>query len=167
MHCVQLDSDELDLRCVLWVVGVLVGGLEGHLADEGGWRLVCGPGKQWRQASSCIPAQRLAHPPACLHHCSAVEQLVEASQTRAIADALLRLRRQISGGAWRCRTLAQLLDLLDADMDGPGGLDALAGGGRAQPGGNLARPRRFELAAAINRLRTAQLCQQQQQQQQH
>lgn len=33
------------------------------------------------------------------------------------------------------------------------GLDAL---GRSKPG-NLARPRRFELAAAINRLRTAQL----------
>lgn len=33
------------------------------------------------------------------------------------------------------------------------GLDALA---RSKPG-NLARPRRFELAAAINRLRTAQL----------
>ena len=33
------------------------------------------------------------------------------------------------------------------------GLDALS---RSKPG-NLARPRRFELAAAINRLRTAQL----------
>lgn len=34
------------------------------------------------------------------------------------------------------------------------GVDALAG--RSHPG-NLARPRRFELAAAINRLRSAQL----------
>lgn len=34
------------------------------------------------------------------------------------------------------------------------GVDALAG--RSKPG-NLARPRRFELAAAFNRLRTAQL----------
>ena len=34
------------------------------------------------------------------------------------------------------------------------GLDALAD--RAKPG-NLARPRRFELAAAVNRLRTARL----------
>jgi hypothetical protein len=34
------------------------------------------------------------------------------------------------------------------------GLDALAG--RSKPG-NLARPRRFELAAAINRLRSARL----------
>ena len=37
------------------------------------------------------------------------------------------------------------------------GVDALAG--RMKPG-NLARPRRFELAAAVNRLRTAQLRQQ-------
>ena len=37
------------------------------------------------------------------------------------------------------------------------GVDALAG--RSKPG-NLARPRRFELAAAVNRLRTAQLLQQ-------
>jgi hypothetical protein len=36
-------------------------------------------------------------------------------------------------------------------------VDALAG--RSKPG-NLARPRRFELAAAVNRLRTAQLLQQ-------
>ena len=136
-----------------------------------------------------------------------MEQLVEASQTRAIADALLRLRRGLAGGgAWRGASLAQLLDALEREMDEqaradggkvlcgpdarmprsepgrqrhacthahmrtycvahahpttplspvrPQGVDALAG--RAKPG-NLARPRRFELAAAINRLRTAQL----------
>lgn len=151
---------------------------------------------------------------------SAVEQLVEVSQTRAIADALLRLRRQLGeggGGAARGRSLAQLLDQLEAGMDEQvrhgsrnsqktqqaqggqeggafcqpewpcmpqvcchgqsvvlqchqlanqwprclypalpslQGVDSLAG--RSKPG-NLARPRRFELAAAINRLRTAQL----------
>ncbi|KAL4432541.1 hypothetical protein ABPG77_000478 [Micractinium sp. CCAP 211/92] len=87
---------------------------------------------------------------------SAVGQLVEVSQTRAIADALLRLRRQLGeggGGAARGRSLAQLLDLLEAGMDEQG-VDSLAG--RSKPG-NLARPRRFELAAAINRLRIAQL----------
>jgi hypothetical protein len=48
-----------------------------------------------------------------------VEQLVEVSQTRAIADALVKLRRQLSGGgaSWRGRTLAQLLDLLETEMD--------------------------------------------------
>ncbi|KAL4436891.1 hypothetical protein ABPG75_004030 [Micractinium tetrahymenae] len=88
---------------------------------------------------------------------SAVEQLVEVSQTRAIADALMRLRRQLAesagGGADPRRSLADLLDWLEAAMDEQG-VDALAGRSKS---GNLARPRRFELAAAINRLRTAQL----------
>jgi hypothetical protein len=58
--------------------------------------------------------------PACTSCCcSAVEQLVEVSQTRAIADALVKLRRRLSGGgaSWRSRTLAQLLDLLEAEMN--------------------------------------------------
>jgi hypothetical protein len=42
------------------------------------------------------------------------------------------------------------------------GLDVLA----PQLLGNLARPRRYEIAAAINRIRTLQMTQQQQQQQQ-
>ncbi|KAI7846207.1 hypothetical protein COHA_000277 [Chlorella ohadii] len=113
---------------------------------------------------------------------SAVEQLVEVSQTRAIADALVKLRRLLAGGGgsrggggWRGRTLAQVLDALEVEMDEQArsfashyclfaawleqemvlaqGLDALS---RSKPG-NLARPRRFELAAAVNRLRTAQL----------
>lgn len=87
---------------------------------------------------------------------------MEASQTRAIADALMLLRRQLSGGGgrggggagpWSGRSLSQLLDTIEAEMDAAG-LDALTGGSRP---GDLARPRRFELAAAINRLRTAQL----------
>lgn len=50
---------------------------------------------------------------------SAVEQLVEVSQTRAIADALVKLRQGLAGrgGAWQGRSLAQLLDALDAEMD--------------------------------------------------
>lgn len=80
---------------------------------------------------------------------------MEVSQTRAIADALLKLRRGLAGTAspWRGCSLSQLLDALEAEMDAQG-VDALAG--RSKPG-NLARPRRFELAAALNRLRTAQV----------
>lgn len=58
---------------------------------------------------------------------SAVEQLVEASQTRAIADALLRVRRGLAG-PWRGKSLAQLCDLLEAEMDRLG-LDALTASG--------------------------------------
>lgn len=84
---------------------------------------------------------------------------MEASQTRAIAEALLKLRRALAGAApggaaYRGAPLARLLDALEAEMDAEG-VDALAGG-RGKPG-NLARPRRFELAAALNRLRTAQI----------
>ena len=48
-----------------------------------------------------------------------MEQLVEVSQTRAIADALVKLRQGLAGrgGAWQGRSLAQLLDALDAEMD--------------------------------------------------
>ena len=75
----------------------------------------------------------------------AVEQLVDESQTRAVAEALLRLTddRQLLG-----QTLPALLDALEAEIDARG-LDALT----RSPRGDLARFRRFELAAALNRLR--------------
>jgi hypothetical protein len=56
---------------------------------------------------------------------------VEVSQTRAIADALLRLRGALagrSGGELQGRSLAQLLDGLEAEMDAQVG-----GAGRGGP----------------------------------
>lgn len=47
-----------------------------------------------------------------------------------------------------------MLDRLDAEMDQEG-LDAITHSG--EPAGDLARPRRFEIAAAINRWRSAHL----------
>jgi len=77
---------------------------------------------------------------------AAVEQLVDISQTRAIGDILhYALGRYINGE----RTLAEILDLVEADLEREG-LDAVSGYLK----GNLARPRRFEVAAALNRLRT-------------
>ncbi|HEV7735034.1 MAG TPA: ABC-ATPase domain-containing protein [Candidatus Binatia bacterium] len=73
---------------------------------------------------------------------SLLAQLVEPTQCRFIGDALLALSREPVGGT---RTVATLLDLLDAR-----GLDALA----APTFGDRARARRFEIAAALNRLRT-------------
>ena len=73
----------------------------------------------------------------------AVEQLVDRSQTRAIGLAIhLASERFMRDGA----TLPQVLDALDALLD-RAGLDTLQLH-------NLARPRRFEIAAAINRLRS-------------
>jgi predicted ABC-class ATPase len=84
----------------------------------------------------------------------AVEQLVDRSQTRAVGLAIhLAVQRFMRDGT----TLAQVLDQLDAFFD-TDGLDALDPFHR--PGehpGNLARPRRFEIAAAINRLRTLRI----------
>lgn len=76
----------------------------------------------------------------------AVEQLVDHSQTRAIGWAIhLASQRFMRDNA----TLPQILDALEALLD-EAGLDAL------QPY-NLARPRRFEIAAAINRLRSVRV----------
>lgn len=48
---------------------------------------------------------------------SAVEQLVEKSQTRAIADAISTLKSWLSQQRHQGKTLAQLLQQLEADMD--------------------------------------------------
>jgi predicted ABC-class ATPase len=78
-----------------------------------------------------------------------VEQIVDPSQTRAIGDALVyALEQRLIDGQ---RTLAQVLDLLEAVIDQQG-LDVLSPY-RGHPG-DYARPRRYELAAALNRLRT-------------
>jgi predicted ABC-class ATPase len=80
-----------------------------------------------------------------------VEQLVDCSQTRAIAAALhLAAHRFMNGDA----TLSEILDQLDGLLD-EAGLDVLDPFHR--PGrhpGRFARPRRFEIAAAINRIRS-------------
>ena len=80
-----------------------------------------------------------------------VEQLVDPSQTRAIGYAIHLAARQLMGPS---RSLAQVLDELEALVDAEG-LDVLDPFARpGQSPAALARPRRFEIAAAINRLRT-------------
>ncbi len=76
----------------------------------------------------------------------ALEQLVDPAQTRAIAEALLWLK---AGPLREGATLAEALDALDAALEREG-LDLLA---RGRDGG-LAQARRFEVAAALNRLRS-------------
>lgn len=78
---------------------------------------------------------------------SAVEQLVDPSQTTGIAQALIRLVHE--GWFDGERSLAEALDLLDRRL-AEEGMDVLRGGFP----GDLARPRRFEIAAAVNRLRS-------------
>jgi len=77
---------------------------------------------------------------------SAVEQLVDEGQTRAIAEALVHAWDHYVDGE---RTVAEVVDRVLADVENEG-LDALS----PFVVGDLAAFRRFELAAALNRLRT-------------
>ena len=88
----------------------------------------------------------------------AVEQLVERSQTRAVGYALHLMARRFRGrGMSLCRLLDDLEELLDEK-----GLEILnphfreSSWGAEHPG-NFSRPRRHEIAAALNRLRTLRI----------
>jgi len=86
----------------------------------------------------------------------AIEQLVDESQTRAIARAIALCARSYIDGT---RSLGEVLDELDRTLD-ERGCDALGALYRRAPDahpGNFARPRRFEVAAAINRLRSLKM----------
>ena len=76
----------------------------------------------------------------------AVEQLVAPEQLRAIAAALIYAKERYCAPG---RSLAELLDLALADLETQG-LETFV----SPPPGDLAAFRRFELAAALNRLRS-------------
>ncbi|MDJ0708626.1 MAG: ABC-ATPase domain-containing protein [Leptolyngbyaceae cyanobacterium MO_188.B28] len=77
---------------------------------------------------------------------SAVEQLIEPGQVRAIANAIVYAQRYYLEGR---RSLAEVLDAVMGDI-AASGLDVFTD----RPLGDLVMCRRFELAAAINRLRS-------------
>ncbi len=80
---------------------------------------------------------------------SAVEQLVETGQLKAIAKALVYSKRYMDSST----TISDILDRVIADINSQG-LDILT----TLREGDLVLFRRFELAAALNRLRTLLLC---------
>eukprot|EP00922_Rhytidocystis_sp_ex-Travisia-forbesii_P003317 GHVS01004853.1.p1 GENE.GHVS01004853.1~~GHVS01004853.1.p1 ORF type:complete len:631 (+),score=102.33 GHVS01004853.1:116-2008(+) len=88
---------------------------------------------------------------------SGVEQLVELSQLRAIADTLQLLAEGGVGGDMCLSDVLKFVrDKIFADtLKGSNGLDALARFGR--PNGGYALPRIFEISAAINRLRSLRI----------
>ena len=73
-------------------------------------------------------------------------QLVDGGQCRMIGDALLALARGLCDGR---RALPEVLNALDARLEA-GGLEAVTEAGF----GDRSRARRFEIAAALNRLRS-------------
>lgn len=80
---------------------------------------------------------------------SAVEQIVSQDQLRAIAAAMVYAKQQYIDGE---KTLSQILDQIMNDI-AVKGLDIIT----PFPQGDLAIFRRFELAAAINRIRTLEV----------
>ncbi|MEE8125639.1 MAG: ABC-ATPase domain-containing protein [Nitrospirales bacterium] len=87
-------------------------------------------------------------------HLQGVEQLVDSSQTRATGYALhLASRRLMNGKATVRQMVEALQEIIDRD-----GLDTLSPfPGEEKHPGNFARPRNFELAAVLNRLRSVHL----------
>ncbi|HDN98020.1 MAG TPA: ATPase [bacterium] len=81
---------------------------------------------------------------------SCVEQLVDVSQTKAIGDAIFYLKKYIDGK----RTLREVVEMVMDDIERYG-LDILS----KFPVGDYASFRKFELIAAINRLRTLKVIQ--------
>ena len=77
---------------------------------------------------------------------SLLNQIADPAQCRMIGDALLRLARRLCDGR---RDLPRILAALEEEML-EGGLEAMAAPGF----GDRARARRFEIAAALNRLRS-------------
>ncbi|GIW40918.1 MAG: ATPase [Candidatus Binatia bacterium] len=80
---------------------------------------------------------------------SLLAQLVDPAQCRAIGDVLLLFSRGLCDGK---KTLAELLDLVDRRIEDEG-LESVTQRGF----GDRARPRRFEIAGAVNRLRTLRI----------
>jgi predicted ABC-class ATPase len=80
---------------------------------------------------------------------SLLSQLVDPAQCRMIGDVLLQMSRGWCDGR---RSLCELLDLVEERIE-TGGLSAVT----AATFGDRARGRRFEIAAALNRLRSLRL----------
>ena len=80
---------------------------------------------------------------------AAVEQIVDPGQLRAIASAIVYAKEHYLD---RKRTIPEILEIIMEDIQAKG-LDILT----EFPQGDLALFRRFELAAALNRLRTLQV----------
>jgi len=78
-----------------------------------------------------------------------VEQIVDIGQTRAIGDALHYISKKYAGGSY---SMSEIVDKVSEDME-ENGLDVLSPF-KGQVYGGYALPRKFEVVAAINRMRT-------------
>lgn len=82
---------------------------------------------------------------------SAVEQLVDSSQTRAIAECLRYMTRYIDGK----RSLRTVVDLVFRDIDR--NFEVISPFNPGHHPGDLALPRKYEVASALNRMRSLKI----------
>ena len=82
----------------------------------------------------------------------AVDQLVEDGQTRAIVDCIHLVRNSYLGAGRGKKTYEEVLAGIEKDLNSKGGLHVLC---RVDGPGTLAKPRKFEIACALNRLRAS------------
>lgn len=82
---------------------------------------------------------------------TAVEHILDPYHAGTVGEALRLLHGELVDGR---RTLSQILDAYEAILDDEG-VEALAP--REYPPGDLVRPRRYEVAAALSRVRTLQV----------
>ncbi|MFQ5906546.1 MAG: P-loop domain-containing protein, partial [bacterium] len=78
-----------------------------------------------------------------------VEQLVDIGQTRAIGDAIHYISRKYAG---RSYSMSEIVNKVSGDIE-QNGLDVLSPF-KGEVYGGYALPRKFEVAAAVNRMRT-------------
>ena len=83
-----------------------------------------------------------------------VEQLLDYSQTRAVGSAIYLATQRFMDGKASLRAVVEALETF-FDEQGLDALDPFHHPGRHP--GNFARPRKYEVAAAINRLRTVRM----------
>ena len=83
-----------------------------------------------------------------------LEQIVEEGQTKSLACAIAVLAKR-AGGQWAGKSFREVLELLDNEIE-KHGLSIISEDPMA---GDLTRPRMFEIAASINRLRNAMFAQ--------
>ncbi|MBO8158436.1 ABC-ATPase domain-containing protein [Thermosyntropha sp.] len=82
---------------------------------------------------------------------SAVEQLVDSGQTRAIADILRYIVRYIDEKS----SLKEILDKIDTDILSD--LEVISPFPKGEHPGDLVLPRRYEVASALNRMRNLKI----------
>lgn len=83
---------------------------------------------------------------------SQVEQLIDPSQTRFLAQAMYHAKKYFD----QKRTLPEILDLVEEDLDREG-LVVIYSNSDIKPS-DIARARKYELSAAFNRLRSLRIC---------